>query len=249
MNITNKTILITGGGSGIGFQIAKQLSAKGNKVIITGRTEEKLRKAAEQLTGVSYIAADVNKTEDIDRLSAHLSDNFNGLDILINNAGQAYYCDLNTATDIAAKAAVEIQTNYLAVVNTIEKLLPLLKKSSEAAIVNVTSIVAFVPNSIITTYSTSKAALHSYTQSLRYALSKSSSIKVFDLMPPLVDTELSGGIGGANGIPPSEVADSLISAFEQDNFEIHTGNTAYIYELSRTAPEDAFKVMNQDREV
>lgn len=249
MNIINKTILITGGGSGIGFQIAKQLSGKGNKVIITGRTEEKLRKAAEQLSGVSYIAADVNKTEDIDRLSAYLSDNFNGLDILINNAGHAHYYDLNAATNIAAKAAEEIQTNYLAVVNTIEKLLPLLQKSSEAAIVNVSSIVAFVPNNIITTYSASKAALHSYTQSLRYALSKTGNVKVFELMPPLVDTEFSSAIGGSNGIPPSEVADSLITAFKHDSYEIHTGNTALIYDLSRTTPEEAFKAMNQDREV
>lgn len=248
MNIINKTVLINGGGSGIGFQIAKQLSAKGNKVIITGRTEEKLKNAAEQLSGASYIAADINKPTDVDHLTAYLVDKFNGLDILINNAGHAYYYDVNTATNVAAKAAEELQTNYLSIINLTEKLLPLLRKSDEAAIVNVSSIVAFVPNNILITYSASKAALHSYTQSLRYALSKTSSIKVFELMPPLVNTEFSKDIGGANGIPPSEVADTLISAFEQDNYEIHTGNTAYIYELSRTAPEEAFKVMNQDRE-
>lgn len=248
MNITNKTVLVTGGGSGIGFEIAKQLTAKGNRVIITGRTEEKLQKAAAQLTGLSYIAADVNNADDVSRLSTYLSEKFNGLDILINNAGHAYYYDLNTATDIAAKAAEEMQTNYLAVISLTEKLLPLLQKSSEAAIVNVSSIVAFVPNNIIATYSASKAALHSYTQSLRYALSKTGSIKVFDLMPPLVNTEFSSGIGGANGIPPSEVADSLINAFEQDSYEIHTGNTALIYDLSRTAPAEAFKVMNDGPE-
>lgn len=247
MNITNKTILITGGGSGIGFEIAKQLIAKGNRVIITGRNEDKLNKAAQQLNGASYIASDINKAEDVERLSAYLIEQFNGLDILINNAGHAYAHDLNTAVDIAAKAAEEIQTNYIAAIHITEKLLPLLQKSKEAAIVNVTSIAAFVPNSFVATYSASKAALHSYTQSLRYALSKTSSIKVFELMPPLVNTEFSAEIGGANGIPPSEVADSLISAFDQDSYEIHTGNTAYIYDLSRTAPEDAFKVLNQDR--
>lgn len=171
------------------------------------------------------------------------------MDILINNAGHAYYYDLNTTTGVAAKAAEELQTNYLSIIGLTEKLLPLLQKSDEAAIVNVSSIVAFVPSNIIPTYSASKAALHSYTQSLRYSLSKTGSIKVFELMPPLVDTEFSSEIGGANGIPPSEVADTLISAFEQDVYEIHTGNTAGIYELSRTAPADAFKAMNQDREI
>lgn len=248
MNITNKTVLITGGGSGIGFEIAKQLAAKNNRVIITGRTEEKLQKAAVQLPGVSYITANVNSANDISRLENYLIEKFDGLDILINNAGQAYYCDLNTATGIAAKAADEMQTNYLSIISLTEKLLPLLKKSTEAAIVNVTSIVAFVPNNIIATYSASKAALHSYTQSLRYALSKTTGIKVFDLMPPLVNTEFSSGIGGSAGIPPSEVADSLITAFEQDSYEIHTGNTALIYELSRTAPAEAFRALNEDRE-
>lgn len=247
MNINNKTILVTGGGSGIGLEIAKQLLAKGNKVIITGRTEEKLKKAADKLNGVHYIATDVNEPGDIVQLKKYLSDNFGGLDILINNAGQASYYKLDEDSDIAAKAYAEMRTNYLAIIDLNEKLLPLLKNSKEAAIVNVLSIAAFVPNSGIPTYSASKAALHSYTQSLRYTLSKSTGIKVFELMPPLVDTEFSSAIGGANGIPPSEVADSLLHAFENDIYEIHTGKTADIYQLSRSKPEDAFYAMNQAR--
>ncbi|QKJ29694.1 SDR family NAD(P)-dependent oxidoreductase [Mucilaginibacter mali] len=247
MNINNKTILVTGGGSGIGLEIAKQLLAKGNKVIITGRTEEKLKKATETLNGVHYIATDVNNAGDVAKLEKYLSDNFGGLDILINNAGQASYYKLDEDSDIAAKAAAEIQTNYLAIINLNEKLLPLLKASKEAAIVNVSSIAAFVPNSGIPTYSASKAALHSYSQSLRYVLGKTTAVKVFELMPPLVNTEFSSAIGGANGIPPAEVADSLVEAFENDIYEIHTGKTAAIYELSRTKPEDAFYAMNQAR--
>jgi uncharacterized oxidoreductase len=104
-----------------------------------------------------------------------------------------------------------------------------------------------VPAGAIPTYSASKAALHSYTQSLRFALTKNSSIKVFELMPPLVDTEFSAEIGGANGIPPSEVADSLLQGFEQDTYEILTGNTAAIYGLA-VAPTyaDAFKLLNEE---
>lgn len=247
MNINNKTVLVTGGGSGIGLEIAKQLLAKGNKVIITGRTEEKLKSAAQKLPGLYYVTADVNKPGDVTKLEKYLADNFGGLDILINNAGQASYYKLDEDTDIAGKAYAEMRTNYLAIINLNEVLLPLLKSSPDAAIVNVSSVVAFVPNGIIPTYSASKAALHSYTQSLRYTLSKSTGIKVFELMPPLVDTEFSSAIGGANGIPPAEVADTLIHGFENDVYEIHTGKTAAIYQLSRTAPEDAFYAMNQAR--
>lgn len=123
----------------------------------------------------------------------------------------------------------------------------MLKQSTGAAIVNVTSVLAILPATIIATYSASKAALRSYTQALRHELKKDTSVKVFELMPPLVNTELSAGIGGSKGIPPSEVADSLLNAFEQDIYEIHTGNTAYIYNLSRTAPVDAFNALNEAR--
>ena len=250
MNITNKTILITGGGAGIGFALAQQLSAKGNKVIITGRTEATLQKAAALIDGLSYITSDVTKPEDVTRIVTELTEKFNGVDIVINNAGHAHYYKLNEATNITEKAAEEMLTNYLAIININEQLLPLLKKSNDAAIVTVSSVAGLVPNSTVPTYSASKAALHSYTQSLRYTLSKTTGIKVFELMPPLVNTDFSAEIGGkTNGIPPSEVAESMINGFENDSYEIHTGKTAIVHELYRSSPADAFKAMNQDREV
>src|ERR1700749_5163958 len=99
MNITNKTILITGGGSGIGFEIARLLSDKGNKVIITGRTEAKLQTAAAQLNNVSYIATDVNSESDVNKIVERLEKDFGGLDILINNAGAAKYYKLGDGSD------------------------------------------------------------------------------------------------------------------------------------------------------
>jgi len=248
MNITNKTILITGGGSGIGFEIAKLLSQKGNKVIITGRTEAKLQKAAEQLNNVSFFATDINNETDVSSLVAKIKSEFGGLDVLINNAGQAYYYKIIEGTNIAEKAAHEMQTNYLAPINLTEKFLPLLTASVEAAIVNVTSIVAFVPGINLPSYAASKAALHSYTQALRYVLAKSTGIKVFELMPPLVNTEFSAEIGGANGIPPEEVAQGLIDGFEKDDFEIHVGKTADIYKLFLHSPSEALNVLNAGRE-
>jgi len=248
MNITGKTILITGGGSGIGFQIAKLLSNKGNKVIITGRSENRLQKAAAQLNNVNYIATDVNSESDIDNVVNRVTTEFGELDILINNAGAANYYKLGDGSDNYSQAAEEIQTNYLAVIRFTDKLLPLLRASKEAAIVNVSSIVVFAPGINLPTYAASKAALHSYTRALRYTLAKTTSIKVFELMPPLVNTEFSAIIGGENGIPPLEVAQGLIGGFENDEYELHIGNTADLYKLYLSSPEEALNTLNKGRE-
>jgi uncharacterized oxidoreductase len=115
---------------------------------------------------------------------------------------------------------------------------------AEAAIVNVSSIVAIVPGSL-STYSASKAALHSYTQSLRIALAKANSnVQVYELMPPLVDTEFSAPIGGKNGISAARVAAELLDGLKNDTYEIRVGNTQVIYDLYLKSPEDALMAMN-----
>ena len=200
------------------------------------------------MNDVSFIVTDINSQADIDNLVGKVKNEYGGLDILINNAGQAYFYKLMDGGNIAKKAAHEMQTNYLAPINLIKNFLPLLIESKEAAIVNVTSIVAFVPGINMPGYAASKAALHSYTQALRLILSKSNTIKVFELMPPLVNTEFSAEIGGANGIPPEEVAQGLINGFDKDEFEIHIGKTADIYKLFLQSPQAALVALNQGRE-
>jgi uncharacterized oxidoreductase len=241
MNITNKTVLVTGGGSGIGLAIAKQLSAKNNKVIITGRNVDKLQKAAAGLINVTAIAADVTNADDVKKLVATIKADFGGLDILINNAGHTYVYNLTADAGAEQKSREEFDTNFFSIISLTEQLLPTLTASAEAAIVNVSSILALTPRSTLPTYSASKAALHSYTQALRFELANTTGIKVFELMPPLVNTDFSKEIGGENGIPPSQVAGDLISAFETDVYEIHVGDTAHVYDLS---PVDAFNMVN-----
>ncbi len=248
MNITNKTILITGGGSGIGFQMAKLFGSKGNKVIITGRSEDKLKQAATQLNNVSFIAGDVSDAASVDNLVNRITNEFGELNILINNAGQANVYKLGANVNAYDKAAGEMETNYLSVIRLTEKLLPLLTASKGSAIVNVTSIVAFVPGINLPTYAASKAALHSYSQALRYTLALTTGIKVFELMPPLVNTGLSVDIGGANGIDPEVVAQHLIDGMEADNYELHTGKTADMYQLFLSSPVAAMNALNQGRE-
>jgi uncharacterized oxidoreductase len=243
MKTTQNTILITGGSAGIGLAMAKLFAEKGNHVIITGRNAERLQKAASQLKNVTAIQFDVTKEEDVDRLVKKLDQEFPNLNILINNAGNAFLYKLVAGAGAFEKAREEMLTNYLAPIRLTEKLLPLLERQKESAVVNVSSIVAFAPNHKMPGYGASKAALHSYTQSLRITL-EPTSVKVFELMPPLVDTEFSTEIGGANGIAPSVVAEELFAAFEKDEYQIHVGKTAQIYQLSLSSPADALAAMN-----
>lgn len=247
MNTSNNTVLISGGSAGIGFELARLLSEKGNTVIITGRNRERLQQAAASLKGVTPIVADVSKEDDIERLVQQVYTDFPQLNLVINNAGRALVYSLATENiDAFEKAQDEMLTNYLSVIRLNEKLLPLLKKQEAAAIVNVSSVVAFVPGSLAT-YSASKAALHSYTQSLRLALQKDTKVAVFELMPPLVDTEFSAPIGGKKGISPQAVAEQFLRALEQDEWEIRVGKTEDMYRLYLSSPEEALKLMNQTR--
>jgi uncharacterized oxidoreductase len=243
MKTTGNTILITGGSAGIGFELARTLSENGNRVIITGRNTERMDKALVALSGVTGIVCDVTKIDDINKLAVKLTTDFPDLNMVINNAGQAYVNTL-TSGNAAEKAGEEMLTNYLSIIRLNEKLLPILKSNTEAAIVNVSSIVAFVPNHTMATYGASKAALHSYSQSLRILLERTSEVKVFELMPPLVNTTFSTEIGGANGIPPHEVADAFLHALANDLFEIHVGRTADVYHLALSSPADALQAMN-----
>jgi uncharacterized oxidoreductase len=246
MNTTNKTVLVTGGGSGIGFQIAKLFSEKGSKVIITGRNEEKLKSAAAKLQNVDYYVADVTNAANIESLITLIVANYPSLDVLINNAGNASIYQVGNGQDTFVKASEEIVTNYLSVVNLTEKLLPYLEKQAEPAVVNVTSIVAFAPSFLIPTYSASKAALRSYTQILRFTLEKKgSNVQVFELMPPLVNTDFSKDINGHKGIPPEEVAQELVRALESNTQEVRVGITEFVYSTFFAGSENAIPAIYQ----
>lgn len=241
MKTTGNTVLITGGSAGIGLEIARQLSQQGNQVIITGRDAARLEKAVQQLPGVRGIVSDVTSDKAVAHLVATLQEEYPSLNILVNNAGRAFAYELSETANAAGKAVEEMDTNFFAVLRLTEKLLPILKRQPEAAIVNVTSIVAFAPGARIATYSATKAALRSYTQSMRVTFPE---LHIFELMPPLVNTDFSQEIGGANGIPPAQVASELLAALGNNEYEIRVGDTEQIYQLSRSSAAAALQAMN-----
>jgi uncharacterized oxidoreductase len=247
MKTSQNTVLISGGSAGIGLEIARLFSENNNQVIITGRNKERLQHAASQLTNVIPINADISNPDEVNKLVERIYKDFSSLNVVVNNAARGILYNITApAVNSFDKAQEEMLTNYLSVIRLNEKLLPLLKKQDEAAIVNVSSVVAFLPGSLVG-YSASKAALHSYTQSLRMALEDTTSIKVFELMPPLVDTEFSKEIGGSRGISPKQVAEEFFKAWQNDVFEIHVGQTEQLYQLYLSSPAEALKVMKSQR--
>ncbi|MET0464240.1 MAG: SDR family NAD(P)-dependent oxidoreductase [Chitinophagaceae bacterium] len=242
MNTTNNTVLITGGGSGIGFETALLLAGRGNRVIITGRNKEKLEKAAALIPGATAIVADITDEIAVNSLVERIQREFPDLNMLFNNAAHAVAYTLSPGADAYTKAAEEFNTNVLAVIRLTEKFWPLLEKQPQAAIVNITSIVSMVPGLRVPTYSATKAALHSYSQSLRVALS-ATNVKVFEVMPPLVDTAFAKELSGSK-MPPAEVASEIINGISGDIYEIHVGVTAAFRQLFLQSPETALKHLN-----
>jgi len=241
MKTTGNTIFISGGSAGIGLAIAKKLNAAGNNVIINGRSGERLKSALKELDGKAIgILGDLSLEADRIRIAEDLKMNHPEVNIIVNNAGAAFMNDLSDENnDATQKAYQEINTNYLSVIHFTSLLVPHLLKQDEAAIINISSIAVFRSNKYLPTYSASKAALHSYTQGLRDTFAENEKLNVYEVYPPLVNTEFSAEIGGVNGIPASEVAHELFAALEKDQFEVPVGDSKKFHALLYPATEKA----------
>lgn len=245
MKTSGNTILITGGGSGIGLELARQFSKLNNRVIICGRNIDKLRSVESELKDVTAIQCDITDNASVDHLFQVLTSAGLDVNVLINNAAKANAYYLGPGAGAGRKASEEILTNYIAVVEVTERFLPLLLKQAGAAIINVSSVVALVPGLIVPTYSASKAALHSYTQSLRLSLAKASNVKVFEVMPPVVDTDFSRDIPGTNRMAPSSVVEEIVRGLASNELEIQIGMTKSLFGLHKQDPMAALAMLNR----
>jgi uncharacterized oxidoreductase len=191
MKLTDNTILVTGGGSGIGRGLAEAFHALGNQVIIAGRRQNVLDKTTEANPGMASLVLDIENPAAIEAFATQITSQHPALNVLINNAGILRPEDLTAQQPDLRDAEAMVTTNLLGPIRLTAALLPHLKKQPRATILNVSSGLGFVPLPLAPTYSATKAALHSYTQSLRFQL-RDTPVQVVEIIPPYVQTELGG---------------------------------------------------------
>jgi uncharacterized oxidoreductase len=212
MKTTGNTILITGGGSGIGRGLAEAFHKLGNHVVIAGRRQQVLDETTAANPGMSSAVLNIEDAASIRSFAAKLTTDFPALNVVINNAGIMRPENLLAQPESLTDAEATITTNLLGPIRLTAALLPHLLKQPHAAIMTVTSGLAFLPMAVTPTYCATKAAIHSYTQALRYQL-KSTNVQVLELAPPYVQTELMGS-GQASDPRAMPLADYLNEVIE-----------------------------------
>lgn len=229
MQITQQTILVTGGATGIGLQLVKQLAAQGNQLIICGRRQQKLDEAAALIPGLITFSCDVSDAAQCQILVEKIKTQQLKIDMLINNAAVLSFEELNKpGLDIANVSSV-LNANILGPIALTNYLLPDLLASENATVVNVCSPAGRCPVTLLPLYSASKAALDSYTRSLRFQLQ--GKIRVVEVFPPSVKTDLIDEIESASGmvITAETCARRLIKGLEKGKSEIWIGFEANIF--------------------
>ena len=247
MKLRNKTVLITGGSSGIGLEMARQLRAGGNTVLVTGRGREKLDAATREVPGIHAFQSDVSDPKAIVALRDEVLARFPALDVLINNAGVMRNLDFNMPD--LENVAGEIEINLSGPVRMIQQFLPHLKTRPEAMIVNVSSGLAFVPFPAAPVYSATKAGLHGFTSALRVQL-QGTSVAVVELAPPGVETplfrtEFQEETKDQKAMDPAKLVRLALRGIEKGKTEIQPGLSGVLKFLGRLAPKTMLKQLTK----
>jgi uncharacterized oxidoreductase len=244
MELKGNTVLITGGTSGIGLGFAEALIKLGNIVIICGRREDRLKKINERIPSIITYRCDVSNENDRRELYDWVKREHPDVNILINNAGIQTGQKIDKSFDLL-KVRQEVETNFTAPVHLCSLFVEHLKTRKNAAIINISSGLAYVPLAFMSIYCATKAGLHSFTLSLRYLL-KDKNIKVFEVAPPAVDTELGHDHRGNaapshGGISVAEFIAETMQALKNDEFEAAIGTAKNLKEKK----ELLFNMMNK----
>jgi uncharacterized oxidoreductase len=237
MKLTGRTILITGGSAGIGLAFALKFLQLGNEVIVTGRRQAVLDQAKAKHPKLHTIQSDVAEPAQIAALAARVKAEFPRLDVLMNNAGIMLHKNLTApAADLAGLMA-EINVNMGGVINTTSAFIDILR-ANKGTVINTSSALAFVPLPSAPIYSATKAAIHSYTQSLRFQLEET-GVDVIELMPPAVKTDLAADIAEGDGITlmtTEELVKQSFTSLKTGALEIRPGQAKQLAFMRRLAP-------------
>ncbi len=244
MKLENNTVLITGGSSGIGFELAKVLINKGNTVIICGKSVEKLEAAKKLLPQLITYQSDISDAEECKAFAKQVTMKHPDLNVLVNNAAIVNRIDFIENENAIALAATEYQTNLLGPVRLIKLLYPAINGNPSPAIVNITTGLIYAPRVIYPFYNSSKSALHSFTQTLRIRL-KNEKTKVVEVMFPAVDTPWHQGTPPKIAISAKAAVKEMIIGLEKGKPEIMVGGAKILHLISRLAPAFALKKVNE----
>lgn len=243
MNLSSNTMLVTGGASGIGLALATRFHAAGSTVVVCGRREGKLRDARERLPGLVTRVCDVSSAGERRALVEWVTRDFPELNVLVNNAGVQRYPELAGGEGDWAESEEEIAINFEAPVHLSMLLVPHLMRQKAPVIVNISSGLAFTPLSRAPVYSATKAALHSFTLSLRHQLAET-PIQVIEIAPPAVNTDLGGPGLHTFGVNLDEFADAMMPRLAIGELEMGYGFGEQARNASRRELDELFARMN-----
>lgn len=246
MKMTGRTVLITGGTSGIGLELARQLIARGNTVIVTGRSLAKLEAAQEAVPELHVFQSDVSDPSSVESLYNAVSDLFPMLDTLVNNAGAMRNIKLDRQHQLN-DLTTEVDGNLKGPMWMVQAFLPLLLRQKRGLIVNVSSGLAFIPFPAAPIYSASKAAVHAYTQCLRAQLD-GTRVSIVELAPPGTETPLFRGefaeeMKSEKGMNVGVLVERAIAGIEAGKSEIRPGLSNVLKIASRVAPHFMLRQM------
>lgn len=233
--LSNRVALITGGATGIGLELARQLRLRNNEVVICGRRQEMVDIALRSVPGLRGIACDLGGDGGIDRLLDFVGDQKLTIDLLVNNAGIQVQTDLTVTDDrICAALEYELHVNLLAPMKLTTRLLPSLLSRPDAVILNILSLLAIMPKANAPGYCAAKAGLFAFSKSLRVLLAQR-DIRVFVAFPPLVDTPMTRG-RGSNKMPVDRFVGEMLEQLSRGRLDICVGSARTLYRLERLSP-------------
>lgn len=212
MKLSQNTVLITGGTSGIGYELGKSLLKRNNKVILLGRNQDKLKQAISE--GFHTIRCDLSDLEDIENAVVQIQNNFSDINILVNNAGVQYNYFFTENVIPPEKIRKELDVNVTGQITLTQLIIPLLSTAKKALIINTTSGLGAFPKSDGLVYSAGKAAMRNFTTGLQFAL-KDSPIKVLEFIPPVTDTSMTAA-RNERKMPVKQLIDSVLPQIEKE---------------------------------
>jgi len=237
MKLNGRTILITGGSAGIGLAFARKFLELGNEVIVTGRREAVLDEVKAKYPKLHTIQSDVADPAQIAALAARVKSDFPKLDVLMNNAGIMLHKNLKVPAADIAGLMTEVNVNVGGVISTTSAFIDILR-ANKGTVINTSSALAFVPLPSAPIYSATKAAIHSYTQSLRFQLEET-GVEVIELMPPAVKTDMTADLAEGDGvtvITTDELVKQSFASLEAGALEIRPGQSKQLAFMRRLAP-------------